>query len=122
MHHPIQVSLFSWHPNGHQTGTYFSATGFKVRYFIADAPMLTKILAMAGHSGFYGCVLCMAKGITCRLVNGKEVVAGDDEEANHLCSQGPSRLKSDGGARVYTPETANAELWTQEKIIEVTIF
>lgn len=79
--------------------------GFRIRHFVADAPVLCKIKKMAGHSGFWGCTVCDAKGESCRL-----------DKAD--CPD--KRTKTDGGARVYRSSTmSTATVWTHESIKNV---
>lgn len=106
---------------------FSSESDFQLRWFVADAPILTAVRKKVGHTGFYGCPCCQAPGQTCRLVNGREVIterraAGQQRTVDDALGRPPEQRDStrfDGGTRVYGNRTFDCDRWTHEKILEV---
>lgn len=113
----------------------FRDSGFEIRYFVGDAPILKKVKNMVSHTAFWGCSCCQAEGYTCKLKHGKEELSRrvgadlneeEEEEARGLGDafgrgqQGRRQERFDGGARVYPASTIDAAKWTHESLLEVS--
>ena len=72
----------------------YSFYNFRVRWVVADAPMLSKLRKKVAHNGFWGCPCCQAQGKT-------------------------EALKNEGGTRCFGPSSMRAELWTHDSLLEV---
>lgn len=110
--------------------TYSRRYEFRLRYFIGDSPILSKVRGKVGHTGFYACPICQAPGQTCKLdARGAEVVRdmnqGTDQcdrtqrEALGRSQVGRRTQKADGGSRVYGLSTLHSPLWTNDEILQV---